>query len=65
MAIFGGDLSWRGFVGERRARPPRTSAAEISLRRQATVVPVHVLVSATGLFSDRGQLATSAASSTT
>jgi PAS domain S-box-containing protein len=56
LAIFGGDVSWRGFVGS-VARDRRVRQHEIALRRHDGGA-VHVLVSATGLFSDRGQLAT-------
>jgi PAS domain S-box-containing protein len=56
LAIFGGDVSWRGFVGS-VARDRRVRQHEIALRSRDGGA-VHVLVSATGLFSDRGQLAT-------
>ncbi len=56
LAIFGGDVGWRGFVGG-VARDRRVRQHEIALRSRDGGA-VHVLVSATGLFSERGQLAT-------
>ncbi len=56
LAIFGGDVSWRDFVGG-VARDRRVRQHEMALRGRDGVA-VHVLVSATGLFSERGQLAT-------
>ena len=56
LAIFGGDVGWRGFVGN-VVRDRRVRQHEIALRsREGSAV--HVLVSATGIFSERGQLAT-------
>jgi PAS domain S-box-containing protein len=55
-AIYGGDVSWRGFAGE-VARDRRVRQREMALQgRDGT--PVHVLVSATGFFDDHGQLST-------
>ena len=56
LAIFGGDVSWRDFVGG-VARDRRVRQHEMALRGRDGGA-VHVLVSATGLFSERGQLAT-------
>ena len=54
--IFGGDVNWRGFVGD-VARDRRVRQHEMALRgREGT--PIHVLVSASGFFDERGQLAT-------
>ena len=54
-AIFGGESSWMGIAGG-VARERRVRQHEIALRRSDGGA-VHVLVSATGVFGDRGQLA--------
>jgi PAS domain S-box-containing protein len=56
LATFGGEVSWRDFVAS-LARDRRMRQQEMALRSRHGGA-VHVLVSATGLFSERGQLAT-------